>query len=167
MNSAGWAALDPCRASANLRYAVLGRDQSYENPLFLDQLSHSLYFVERSRLSNEFRIDSRPRSGELRFAIAVSPVFARDLLHDRQPQVSFWLDGGNTFPAERRAPIFRAPFCRQLQVSRAGLSNGEEPSFVLAVLDSAQSSPSAVVNGKMPRRQFEPARALLKLRSTA
>ncbi|MFG1288959.1 ribosome-associated ATPase/putative transporter RbbA [Xanthobacter versatilis] len=84
----------------NLRYAVLDRDQSYESRLFLEQFSQSRYFVEQTQLANEFEIDRRLRSGELRFAIDIPPGFGRDLLQDRQPQVSFWLDGGATFPAE-------------------------------------------------------------------
>ncbi|UDQ88534.1 ribosome-associated ATPase/putative transporter RbbA [Xanthobacter autotrophicus] len=83
-----------------LRYAVLDRDQSYESRLFLEQFSQSRYFVEQTQLANEFEIDRRLRSGELRFAIDIPPGFGRDLLQDRQPQVSFWLDGGATFPAE-------------------------------------------------------------------
>ena len=84
----------------NLRYAVIDRDQSLESRLFLEQFSHSRYFVERPPLTDEFEIDNRLRSGELRFAVDIPPGFGRDLLQDRQPQVSFWLDGGNTFPAE-------------------------------------------------------------------
>lgn len=84
----------------NVRYAVLDRDQSYESRLFLEQFSHSRYFVERSPLTDEFEIDRRLRSGELRFAVDIGPGFGRDLLQARTPQVSFWLDGGNTFPAE-------------------------------------------------------------------
>ncbi|MGI0526708.1 ribosome-associated ATPase/putative transporter RbbA [Rhizobium giardinii] len=84
----------------NLRYAVLDRDQTYESRRFLEQFSQSRYFVERSPLTDEFEIDGRLRSGELRFAVDIPPGFGRDLLQDRQPQVSFWLDGGNTFPAE-------------------------------------------------------------------
>lgn len=84
----------------NLRYAVLDRDQSYESRLFLEQFSQSRYFVEQTRLDDEFEIDRRLRSGELRFAVDIPPGFGRDLLQDRQPQVSFWLDGGATFPAE-------------------------------------------------------------------
>jgi ribosome-dependent ATPase len=84
----------------NLPYAVLDRDQSFESRLFLEQLSHSRYFVERPSLSDEFEIDRRLRSGELRFAVDIPPGFGRDLLEGRQPQVSFWLDGSNTFPAE-------------------------------------------------------------------
>ncbi len=84
----------------NLRYAVIDRDQSLESRLFLEQFSHSRYFVEQSPLTDEFEIDNRLRSGELRFAVDIPPGFGRDLLQDRQPQVSFWLDGGSTFPAE-------------------------------------------------------------------
>ena len=83
-----------------LRFAVLDRDQSYESRLFLEQFSHSRYFAERSSLADEFEIDRRLRSGELQFAVDIPPGFGRDLLQTRQPQVSFWLDGGNTFPAE-------------------------------------------------------------------
>ncbi|RWB96343.1 MAG: ABC transporter ATP-binding protein/permease [Mesorhizobium sp.] len=84
----------------NLRYAVIDRDQSFESRMFLEQFSHSRYFVERPPLTDELEIDNRLRSGELRFAIDIPPGFGHDLLQDRQPQVSFWLDGGNTFPAE-------------------------------------------------------------------
>lgn len=83
-----------------LRYAAVDRDQSLESRLFLEQFSHSRYFVERPSLTDEFEIDRRLRSGELRFAVDVPPGFGRDLIQGRQPQISFWLDGGNTFPAE-------------------------------------------------------------------
>jgi ribosome-dependent ATPase len=84
----------------NLRYAVLDRDQSYESRILLEQFTHSRYFVERPPLTNEYEIDQRLRSGELRFAIDIPPGFGRDLLQARTPQVSFWLEGGNTYPAE-------------------------------------------------------------------
>ncbi len=83
-----------------LPYAVLDRDQSYESRLFLEQFSNSRYFAERSPLTDEFEIDRRLRSGELRFAIDIPPRFGRDLLQGRRPEVSFWLEGGNPFPAE-------------------------------------------------------------------
>ncbi len=84
----------------NVRYAVLDRDQSYESRLLLEQFSHSRYFAQQAPLNDEFEIDKRLRSGELRFAIDVPPQFGRDLLQGRRPEVSFWLEGGNTFPAE-------------------------------------------------------------------
>lgn len=84
----------------DVRYAVLDRDQSLESRQFLEQFSNSRYFVEQPPLSNEFEIDRRLRSGELRFAIDIPPGFGRDILQRRQPQIGFWLEGGNTFPAE-------------------------------------------------------------------
>lgn len=84
----------------NVRYAVIDRDQSYESRLLLEQFSNSRYFVERPPVHDEFDIDQRLRSGDVRFAIDIPPGFGRDLLRDRRPQVSIWLDGGNTFVAE-------------------------------------------------------------------
>ena len=84
----------------HLPYAVLDRDQSPQSRLFLDQFAHSRYFAERAPLNDEPEIDTRLRSGELRFAIDIPPGFGRNLLQDRKPQVSVWLDGSNTFPAE-------------------------------------------------------------------
>ncbi len=83
-----------------LRFAVLDRDQSYESRVFLEQFSDSKYFVERAPLLDELEIDRRLRSGELRFVIDIPPSFGRDLLQGRWPQASFWLQGGDTFPAE-------------------------------------------------------------------
>ncbi|MDF2114196.1 ribosome-associated ATPase/putative transporter RbbA, partial [Roseiarcaceae bacterium H3SJ34-1] len=83
-----------------LRFAVVDRDQSLESRLVLEQFSNSRYFAERPQLTDEFEIDRRLRSGELRFAIDIPPGFGRDLLQGRQPQISFWLDGGNAFPAD-------------------------------------------------------------------
>ncbi len=84
----------------DLRYSVLDRDQSLESRALLEHFSSSRYFVEQAPLTNEFEIDRRLRAGELRFAIDIPPGFGRDLMQGRQPEVSFWLDGGNTFPAE-------------------------------------------------------------------
>lgn len=83
-----------------LRYAVLDRDQSLESRSFLDQFSNSRYFIEQARLNDEAEIDRRLRGGELKFAIDIPPGFGRDMLQGRRPEVGFWLDGGNTFPAE-------------------------------------------------------------------
>jgi ribosome-dependent ATPase len=83
-----------------LRYAVLDRDQSLESRAFLDQFSNSRYFVEQGRLNEDVEIDRRLRAGELKFAVDIPPGFGRDLLQGHRPEVGFWLDGGNTFPAE-------------------------------------------------------------------
>jgi ribosome-dependent ATPase len=84
----------------NLRFAVIDHDRSAESRSFLEHFSQSRYFSERPSLVDEFEIDNRLRSGELRFAVDIPPGFGQDILQNRRPQVSFWLDGGNTFPAE-------------------------------------------------------------------
>ena len=84
----------------NVPYAVLDRDQTLESRAFLEHLAYSRYFANRVPLLDEFEIDRRLRSGELRFAVDIPPGFGRDLLQRRKPQVSFWFDGSNTFPAE-------------------------------------------------------------------
>ncbi|MFZ5673228.1 MAG: ribosome-associated ATPase/putative transporter RbbA [Pseudomonadota bacterium] len=101
-----------------LRYAVLDRDQSLESRLLLDQFSSSRYFVEQSRLNDEFEVDRRLRSGELTFAVDIPPGFGRDLLQGRHPEVGFWVDGGNTFPAETA----RAYILGAVQSYAAGLA---------------------------------------------
>jgi ribosome-dependent ATPase len=109
-----------------LRYAVLDRDQSLASRSFLDQFSNSRYFVEQSRLNDEFEIDRRLRSGELTFAVDIPPGFGRDLLQGRRPEVGFWVDGGNTFPAETaRAYILGAVQSHAAEIAReSGGTNG-------------------------------------------
>ncbi len=84
----------------NIRFAVLDRDQSVESRMLLEHFSNSRYFVQRAPILDDAEIDKRLLSGELRFAISIPPSFGRDLLQGRRPEVSFWLEGGNTFPAE-------------------------------------------------------------------
>jgi ribosome-dependent ATPase len=83
-----------------LPYAVLDRDRSAESRIFLEHFASSRYFDERPALLGEGEIDRRLRSGELRLAIDIAPGFGKDLLQARVPDVSFWLDGSNTFRAE-------------------------------------------------------------------
>ncbi len=116
-----------------LRYAVLDRDQSRESRLFLDQFSNSRYFVEQSGLNDELEVDRRLRSGELTFAVDVPPGFGRDLLQGRRPEVGFWVDGGNTFPAETA----RAYILGAVQTYAAGFarqSGRTEGPFAAAVM---------------------------------
>ena len=58
----------------NVSFAVLDRDQSYESRILLEQFTNSPYFMERASLTDEFEIDRRLRSGELRFAIDIHPA---------------------------------------------------------------------------------------------
>jgi ribosome-dependent ATPase len=117
-----------------LRYAVLDRDQSLESRAFLDQFSNSRYFVEQARLNEDVEIDRRLRAGELKFAVDIPPGFGRDLLQGHRPEVGFWLDGGNTFPAETaRAYILGTLQTYAGELARAARSANGLPAETLRV----------------------------------
>ncbi|MFZ5689996.1 MAG: ribosome-associated ATPase/putative transporter RbbA [Pseudomonadota bacterium] len=117
-----------------LRYAVFDRDQSLESRTFLDQFSNSRYFVEQPRLNEDIEIDRRLRAGELKFAIEIPPGFGRDLLQGHRPEVGFWLDGGNTFPAETaRAYILGTLQTYAAELARAARSANRLPAETLRV----------------------------------
>ncbi|MGA0565046.1 ribosome-associated ATPase/putative transporter RbbA [Ancylobacter sp. VNQ12] len=117
-----------------LRYAVLDRDQSLESRAFLDQFSNSRYFVEQARLNDDVEIDRRLRTGELKFAVDIPPGFGRDLLQGHRPEVGFWLDGGNTFPAETaRAYILGTLQTYAGELARAARSANGLPAETLRV----------------------------------
>lgn len=117
-----------------LRYAVLDRDQSLESRAFLDQFSNSRYFVEQARLNDDVEIDRRLRAGEPKFAVDIPPGFGRDLLQGHRPEVGFWLDGGNTFPAETaRAYILGTLQTYAGELARAARSANGQPAETLRV----------------------------------
>ncbi|ETR79398.1 multidrug ABC transporter ATP-binding protein [Afipia sp. P52-10] len=117
-----------------LRYAVLDRDHSLESRAFLDQFSNSRYFVEQARLNEDVEIDRRLRAGELKFAVDIPPGFGRDLLQGHRPEVGFWLDGGNTFPAETaRAYILGTLQTYAGELARAARSANGLPAETLRV----------------------------------
>jgi ribosome-dependent ATPase len=84
----------------DLSYAVLDRDQTPESRAYLENLSGSPYFLERSPLDHYDDLEKRMRSGQLTFAVEIPPDFGKDLKRGRRPQVGIWLDGTNPVRAE-------------------------------------------------------------------
>jgi ribosome-dependent ATPase len=84
----------------NLTFAVFDQDQSLESRQLIESFAGSRYFRQQPPLRSDTEIDHRLRSGELRVAISVPPGFGRDLLEGHKPEVTFLLDGANTFRAE-------------------------------------------------------------------
>ena len=83
-----------------LPFAAFDRDQSLQSRTLLDAFSGSRYFVEQPPVASDAEADRRLTDGELRLVIAIPPDYGRDLLANRRPTVSFWIDGANTFRAE-------------------------------------------------------------------
>jgi ribosome-dependent ATPase len=84
----------------NLSYAVLDQDRTLESREFLEGFAGSRYFQEHREIASAAELDQRLGSGELALAIEIPPNFGKDLITNKQPEVSVWLDGANTFRAE-------------------------------------------------------------------
>jgi len=84
----------------NLPYAVLDRDQTPESRNYLENFSGSRYFEEKSSLYDQYELERRLRSGELRLAVEIPPDFGKDLKSGDRPSIGVWLDGAMPFRAE-------------------------------------------------------------------
>lgn len=84
----------------NLKFAAYDQDNSMESRQLVEAFSSSRYFSEQPPIRSAAELDQRLRSGELQLAIEIPPSFGRDLMADRTPELSVWLDGAMPFRAE-------------------------------------------------------------------
>ena len=84
----------------HLAYAAFDQDQTNESRELLENFSGSRYFTEHRTLPARPSSSSVSKSGELAVAIEIPPNFGKDLLSDKQPEVSVSLDGAMPFRAE-------------------------------------------------------------------
>ena len=84
----------------HLSYAVLDHDRTPESRQYLENFSGSRYFLEQAPLRDYAQLETRMRSGELKFSVEIPPGFGRDLTRGRRPEVGLWLDGAMPFRAE-------------------------------------------------------------------
>jgi ribosome-dependent ATPase len=85
---------------ADLRYAVLDRDQSTLSINYQLDISGSRYFVEQPPIADYVDLDKRMRSGELALAIEIPPGFGRDVLRGKPVAIGAWFDGAMPQRAE-------------------------------------------------------------------
>jgi ribosome-dependent ATPase len=84
----------------HLAYAAFDQDKTNESRELLENFSGSRYFGERPDIAVDSELDHRLKNGELKVAIEIPPNFGKDLLTDKHPEVSVWLDGAMPFRAE-------------------------------------------------------------------
>ncbi len=84
----------------HLAYAAFDQDQTTQSREFLEQFSGSRYFTEHREIASEAELQHRLQSGELAVAIEIPPNFGEDLVSDKHPEISVWLDGAMPFRAE-------------------------------------------------------------------
>ena len=84
---------------SNLKFAVLDRDQSVASRQLVEHFRGSSYFVEQAALNTTQDIDEIMKTGSANLVIDIPPDFGRAMVLQRQPEVSFYVDGTATFNA--------------------------------------------------------------------
>jgi ribosome-dependent ATPase len=84
----------------HLAYAAFDQDQSKESRELLENFFGSRYFSEHKDIVGATGFDHRLKSGELKVAVEIPPNFGKDLLTNKKPELSVWVDGAMPFRAE-------------------------------------------------------------------
>ena len=77
----------------HLRFAVFDQSRSIESREFLESFEGSRFWSRQPDIIAPDQIQTRLRSGELKFAIEIPPLFGSDLLRERRPEVAIWING--------------------------------------------------------------------------
>lgn len=119
----------------HISYAALDQDQSPESRMFLENFAHSRYFVEQPALKDTSDLERRLVSNDMYMALIVPPDYGRDLLADRKPEISVWLDGASSFRAETTRGYVQGEFMAYLQ-DMSKRATGEAPSLYPADIET-------------------------------
>ena len=77
----------------HLRFAVFDQSQSVESREFLESFDGSRFWSRQPDITAPDQIQTRLRSGELKFAIEIPPLYGSDLLRERRPEIGIWING--------------------------------------------------------------------------
>jgi ribosome-dependent ATPase len=77
----------------HLRFAVFDQNRSIESREFLESFEGSRFWSRQPDITSPDQIQARLRSGELKFAIEIPPLFGSDLLRERRPEIGIWING--------------------------------------------------------------------------
>ena len=77
----------------HLRFAVFDQNRSIESREFLESFEGSRFWSRQPDITVPEQIQTRLRSGELKFAIEIPPLFGSDLLRERRPEIALWING--------------------------------------------------------------------------
>jgi ribosome-dependent ATPase len=77
----------------HLRFAVFDQSRSLESREFLESFEGSRFWSRQPDIAAPDQIQTRLRSGELKFAIEIPPLFGSDLLRERRPEIAIWING--------------------------------------------------------------------------
>lgn len=84
----------------NLPFSVLDQDDSTQSRQLEEYFSGSSYFIAQPPVQSLDQAQTALRSSEAKMIIDIPADFGRDLIAQRQPEVSFYIDGSLPFNAE-------------------------------------------------------------------
>lgn len=84
----------------NVNFAVYDQDQSQISQELITQFSSSPYFNQRMVLHSDEEFEHSIQTGKIRLVVEIPPDFGRDLLQQRRPELSFYVDGSMPFTGE-------------------------------------------------------------------
>lgn len=84
----------------NLPFSVLDQDDSAQSRQLEEYFSGSEYFISQPPVQSLDQAQRALRSSEAKMIIDIPTDFGRDLIAQRQPEVSFYIDGSLPFNAE-------------------------------------------------------------------
>jgi hypothetical protein len=85
---AGQDAADQRAPNAEAAVAAVDEDQTNESWELLENFSGSRYSTEHPDIAVDTALEHRLKSGELKVAIEIPPNFGKDLLTDKDPEIS-------------------------------------------------------------------------------
>ena len=122
----------------HLRFAVLDQNRSLESREFLESFDGPRFWDRKGDIASGLEMQDRLRSGELKFAIEVPPLYGSDLLRQRRPEIGFWINGDMPFRAETTRTYLSALALNYLvqQSSRHGGPSSAVPTDATAQVSS-------------------------------
>ena len=118
----------------DISFSVLDRDQTPESRDYIQNISGSRYFIERSPIADEADLEQRMRSGEISVALEFPAGFGKDLRRGRAPEVGAWVDGAMPFRAETIAGYVQGAHYNYL-VGLVIRNSGAAPQTALADIE--------------------------------
>lgn len=84
----------------DLNFAVLDQDKSLQSRNYIQNISGSRYFLEKSELSSQNNLDEQMRKGSISVAFVIPPNFGKNLNKGYEEEIAVWIDGVLPFRAE-------------------------------------------------------------------
>jgi len=117
----------------DLRFAVLGRDQTLSSQGWSQNLAGSRYFIEQAPLRSYDELDRRMRDGELAVAIEIPPNFGRDIARGTPVQIGVWVDGAMPNRAETVRGYVQAMHLAWLQEMAGRQSSPQRDTSLISI----------------------------------